>query len=301
MGAPSPERRAELMALLQKNPDRNPETGAPSGSTPAAPTTTSSVSTGKSNSPVADNRAAAQFGAGKVPSVNAPAPAESSKAKDFIDAVNAALPDMTHGGPIDVSRSPITGLPTPKVGESPAKPFLDAANQPLPDMTHGGPIDVSRSPITGLPTPKAGESPAKPFLDAANQPLPDMTHGGPIDVSRSPITGLPTPKVGESPAKPFLDAANQPLPDMTKGGPIDVSRSPITGLPTPKVGEAPKPVDMEAAKALFQHTHGSFDAKSKVDQAKMKGIMELMNKPEAAFMSPNQFAMQIYKNQKSRK
>ena len=209
------------MALLQKNPDRNPETGAPSGSTPTAPTTTSSVSTGKSNSPIADNRAAAQFGAGKVPSVNAPAPAEPSKAKDFIDAVNAAFPDMTHGGP--------------------------------------------------------------------------------IDVSRSPITGLPTPKAGESPAKPFLDATNQPLPDMTKGGPIDVSRSPITGLPTPKVGEAPKPVDMEAAKALFQHTHGSFDAKSKVDQAKMKGIMELMNKPEAAFMSPNQFAMQIYKNQKSRK
>jgi hypothetical protein len=286
MGAPSLERRAELMALLQKNPDRNPETGAPSGNTPAAPAaspmklvggrfgggfggittptsipSTSTVTTGNSKAPAADGRAAAQFGAGKVPSVNTPAPAESSKAKDFIDAVNAAFPDMTHGGPIDVRRSPITGLPTPKAGESPAKPFLDAANQPLPDMTHGGPIDVSRSPITGLPTPKAGESPAKPFLDAANQPLPDMTHGGPIDVSRSPITGLPTPKVKE----------------------------------------APKPIDMEAAKALFQRTHGSFDAKSKVDQAKMKGIMDLMNTPEAAFMSPNQFAMQIYKNQKPRK
>jgi hypothetical protein len=246
MGAPSLERRAELMALLQKNPDRNPETGAPSGNTPAAPAaspmklvggrfgggfggittptsipSTSTVTTGNSKAPAADGRAAAQFGAGKVPSVNTPAPAESSKAKDFIDAVNAAFPDMTHGGPIDVRRSPITGLPTPKAGESPAKPFLDAANQPLPDMTHGGPIDVSRSPITGLPTPK--------------------------------------------------------------------------------VKEAPKPIDMEAAKALFQRTHGSFDAKSKVDQAKMKGIMDLMNTPEAAFMSPNQFAMQIYKNQKPRK
>ena len=164
-------------------------------------------------------------------------------------------------------------------------------------MTKGGPIDASRSPITGLPSPKLGESPARPFLNAANQPLPDMTKGGPIDASRSPITGLPSPKLGESPARPFLNAANQPLPDMTKGGPIDASRSPITGLPSPKLGVGPSPEE------LFKVVHGKggFNPKSKTDQAKMKDIMSLMATPEGSSLSPKQFAMQIYKNQKPRK
>jgi len=184
------------------------------------------------------------------------------------------------------------------MGESPAKAFLDAVKQPVPDMTAGGPIDQSRSPVTGRPSPKMGESPAKAFLDAVKQPVPDMTEGGPIDPSRSPVTGMPNPKMGDSSAKAFLDAVKQPVPDMTEGGPIDPSRSPVTGRPSPKMESNAVNMDAAAALFKTVHGSGfdakSTVDRKKMDA--IVALMSTL--PPDTEMTPNQFAMKIYASQK---
>ena len=200
-----------------------------------------------------------------------------------------------------VSAADEASSPPPKNGTSSAKSFLDAVEQAVPDMTSGGPIDQSRSPITGRPSPKMGESSAKSFLDAAKQPAPDMTSGGPIDQSRSPITGRPSPKMGDSSAKPFLDAAKQPAPDMTSGGPIDQSRSPVTGRPSPKMGSTAIDMDAAAALFKTTHGSGfdakSTADKKKMDA--IVALMSTL--PPDTEMTPNQFAMKIYASQKRTK
>ncbi len=171
----------------------------------------------------------------------------------------------------------------------------------------------------------AAPAPKESFTDAVNRrmvtPTPmrlleeDVGKGlnpkGPIDVSRSPITGLPSPKLGVDNDRPLalkkipIDP-NKPLDDYYA---LDLALfeqdidSAIKQRDADRAAVPAPAVDMEAAKALFTRTHGKggFDPKSKMDQAKMKDILSLMGDPKAASLTPNQFAMQIYKNQKSRK
>ena len=116
----------------------------------------------------------------------------------------------------------------------------------------------------------------------------------------SPVTGAPSPRLGESPASPFLDTAKQQFPDLTQGGPIDMRVSPVTGAPSPRLGETPAPaVDADRAAMLFAKTHGSaFEPKSSVDKKKMAAIISLMGQEGSEALTPNQFALKIYRTTK---
>ena len=116
----------------------------------------------------------------------------------------------------------------------------------------------------------------------------------------SPVTGAPSPRLGESPARPFLDTAKQPSPDLTQRGPIDMRVSPVTGAPSPRLGETPAPaVDTDRAAMLFAKTHGSaFDPKSSMDKKKMAAITNLMGQEGSEALTPNQFALKIYRTTK---
>jgi len=150
-------------------------------------------------------------------------------------------------------------------------------------------------------SPKGSPAVEPTFMDAVNQRMqPDLTQGGPIDMRVSPVTGAPSPRLGEAPARPFLDTAKQPSPDLTQGGPIDMRVSPVTGAPSPRLGETPAPaVDADRAAMLFAKTHGStFDPKSSADKKKMASITSLMGQEGSEALTPNQFALKIYRTTK---
>ena len=110
--------------------------------------------------------------------------------------------------------------------------------------------------------------------------LPSVIAGG-----RSTDLGTPviSPFSVDKPTS-FTDAVEQPLPDMTSGEPVD---------------QKSKAVDTAAAAALFKTTHGSaFDPKSSMDKKKMAAITSLMSKAGSDKLTPNQFAMQIYRTTK---
>lgn len=76
-----------------------------------------------------------------------------------------------------------------------------------------------------------------------------------------------------------------PAPDITAGA--------------PKAIPVAEPMDNNRASALFARTHGTpFDPKSSMDRKKMAAITALMSKAGSDKLTPNQFAMQIYRNTK---
>lgn len=67
----------------------------------------------------------------------------------------------------------------------------------------------------------------------------------------------------------------------------------------PKAIPVAEPIDNNTALALFNHTHGSaFDPKSSMDKKKMAAITALMSKAGSDKLTPNQFALQIYRTTK---
>jgi hypothetical protein len=67
----------------------------------------------------------------------------------------------------------------------------------------------------------------------------------------------------------------------------------------PKAIPVAEPIDNNTALALFNNTHGSaFDPKSSMDKKKMAAITSLMSKAGSDKLTPNQFAMQIYRTTK---
>jgi hypothetical protein len=67
----------------------------------------------------------------------------------------------------------------------------------------------------------------------------------------------------------------------------------------PKAIPVAEPMDNNRALALFNNTHGSaFDPKSSMDKKKMAAITSLMSKAGSDKLTPNQFAMQIYRTTK---
>ena len=60
-----------------------------------------------------------------------------------------------------------------------------------------------------------------------------------------------------------------------------------------------EPVDMSKAEQLFKTTHGSgFDPKSSMDKRKMEEITGLLSKAGSDKLTPNQFALKIYRSHK---
>jgi len=58
-------------------------------------------------------------------------------------------------------------------------------------------------------------------------------------------------------------------------------------------------VDTDRAAALFAKTHGSaFDPKSSMDKKKMAAITNLMGQEGSEALTPNQFALKIYRTTK---
>ena len=110
-----------------------------------------------------------------------------------------------------------------------------------------------------------------------------------------------SPKGSPAVEPTFMDAVNQRVqPDLTQGGPIDMRVSPVTGAPSPRLGETPAPaVDADRAAMLFAKTHGSaFDPKSSADKKKMASITSLMGQEGSEALTPNQFALKIYRTTK---
>ena len=101
----------------------------------------------------------------------------------------------------------------------------------------------------------------------------------------------------------FTDAVEQPLPDKTttreSGGNQRSSMDRQMVAPVAPVAPVAEPVDNNRALALFNNTHGSaFDPKSSMDKKKMAAITSLMSKAGSDKLTPNQFAMQIYRTTK---
>jgi hypothetical protein len=69
--------------------------------------------------------------------------------------------------------------------------------------------------------------------------------------------------------------------------------------PIPKAIPVAEQPDFNRAAALFATTHGSaFDPKSAMDRKKMATITSLMGQPESQNLTPNQFAMKVYRSTK---
>lgn len=270
--------REELMARLSKNPNVNPETGVPTKNT----------------------------------------------ATPFLDAVNQRMTTptpmplregdmgkgMTAAGPIDQRRSPITGLPVSKLGATPSTGPMT--------MTGGSFGGGFGGIVTPTSVPNVDEVTGANF-SAGLSPVGNALKSSPVGGTARAATpmGNITSLDKSVPTNPYrvsaaggnevtganFSAGLSPVGNALKSSPVVDARVASAPMGNITTGIESPSVDMEAAKALFKRTHGrgGFDPKSKRDQAKMRDIVSLMSNPEAASLTPNQFAMQIYKSQKSRK
>ena len=70
-------------------------------------------------------------------------------------------------------------------------------------------------------------------------------------------------------------------------------------MSAPKAIPVAEPVDTDRAAMLFAKTHGSaFDPKSSMDKKKMAAITNLMGQEGSEALTPNQFALKIYRTTK---
>jgi len=140
--------------------------------------------------------------------------------------------------------------------------------------------------------------------------LPSVIAGGKsTDLGTPVISPFSVDKPKTKPTS-FTDAVEQSLPDMTAGGPDKTTTRESGGnqrssmdrqmvAPVAPVAPVAEPVDNNRALALFNNTHGSaFDPKSSMDKKKMAAITSLMSKAGSDKLTPNQFAMQIYRTTK---
>ena len=133
------------------------------------------------------------------------------------------------------------------------------------------------------------------------------TKGRIIDARVSPVTGLPSPRLGEDPMREIeganFKAGMSPRGKFLSAAPVGGERSASTpmGNVSTAIGEAveAEPVDMNRAATLFAKTHGGrFNPKSRVDRKKMAAITNLMAQKGSEKLTPNQFALTIYRTTK---
>jgi hypothetical protein len=261
--APPKRTREELMALYNKNPNVNPQTVAPASATPKG-------------SPAVEPKESFLDVVGQRMGTPTPMPLREGDM------------GMSAAGPIDQSRSPITGRPNPKItvneitganfsaGLSPVGNALK--NSPVVDSPR---VSTPIGNITGLDN------------SVSTNPYRVSAAGG------DEITGANF-SAGLSPVGNALK--NSPVVDSPR---VSTPIGNITGLDnsvstnsSPKLGEAPA-VDMDRAAALFVKTHGSaFEPKSSVDKKKMAAITNLMRQEGSEALTPNQFALKIYRTTK---
>jgi hypothetical protein len=265
----SPTRsREELMALLSKNPNVNPQTGAPAPATPKG-------------LPVA-------------------APEES-----FLDVV-----ERKAGAPVAPTRSPkLLDTSTPAKQAEMERFIRDApvvdnprASTPIGNIT-GLDNSVSTNPyrvsaagedeITGANF-SAGISPVGNALK--NSPVVDnpraSTPIGNITGLDNSVSTNPSPRLGEG----SVSSTSQRTPAEQKVADIYGFDVPLAA---PKAIPVAEPVDTDRAAMLFAKTHGSaFDPKSSMDKKKMAAIINLMGQEGSEALTPNQFALKIYRTTK---
>lgn len=94
-----------------------------------------------------------------------------------------------------------------------------------------------------------------------------------------------------APAAPAAPAVSRSAPEQ---------RSPMEQqMSAPKAIPVAEPVDTDRAAMLFAKTHGSaFDPKSSMDKKKMEAITSLMGQEGSEALTPNQFALKIYRTAK---
>jgi len=188
----------------------------------------------------------------------------------------------TKGRIIDARVSPVTGLPSPRLGEDPMRE-IEGANfkegmSPRGNFLSAAPVGDGRSASTpmGNVSTAMGGAVERPYR---------------ISAQDSEIEGANF-KAGMSPRGKFLSAA-----------PVGGERSASTpmGNVSTAIGEAveAEPVDMNRAATLFAKTHGGqFNPKSSVDQKKMAAITNLMAQKGSEKLTPNQFALLVYRTSK---
>ena len=221
----SPTRsREELMALLSKNPNVNPQTGAPASASPKG-------------SPAVE--------------------------PTFMDAVNQRI-----------------GTPAPAVDEIVGANF-SAGLAPVGNALKNSPVvDTPRvsTPIGNI-TGVDNSVPTNPYRVSAA--------GGDEIVGANFSAGL-SPVGNALKNSPVVDSPRESTPIGN-----------ITGLDN-SVTTAPAPaVDADRAAMLFAKTHGSaFEPKSSADRKKMAAITSLMGQEGSEALTPNQFALKIYRTTK---
>ena len=189
--------------------------------------------------------------------------------------------------------NPQTGAPAPK------ESFLDVANQRVGALID--PIDRSRSPnpkvtvdeITGANF-NAGIPPvgnALKYSPVVDNPRASTPIGNITGLDNSVSTNTP-PMLGRG----SVSSTSQRTPTEQKVADIYGFGSPPAA---PKSIPVAEPVDTDRAAMLFAKTHGSaFDPKSSADKKKMAAITNLMGQEGSEALTPNQFALKIYRTTK---
>ena len=141
------------------------------------------------------------------------------------------------------------------------------------------------------------------FVEAANRlikDMPDLESDPRIDRRVSPVTGAPSPRLGKAETNTSPESreagGNQRSPTERQMTSADAD---ITAG-APKATIIPEQADLtEKAIALFRHTHGGpFNPKSSMDKKKMAAIQGLLSQEGSDKLTPNQFALAIYRTTK---
>jgi hypothetical protein len=119
-------------------------------------------------------------------------------------------------------------------------------------------------------------------------------------VSAEELASLPAAFNSKEPSKaPVVPLRDTPTtPPVSRSAPDQ--RSPMEQqMSAPKAVPVAEPVDTDRAAMLFAKTHGSaFDPKSSMDKKKMAAITSLMGQEGSEALTPNQFALKIYRTTK---
>jgi hypothetical protein len=153
----------------------------------------------------------------------------------------------------------------------------------------------------------------EPLADSlAKDAVKGLDLSNPENLSRFDEWLKNAPKAEEAPVTPAVTQKGLDISTPDKQAIMDewiknstpaTSTSKVAATPaatTAKASESKaEPVDMSKAEQLFKTTHGSaFDPKSSMDKRKMEEITGLLSKAGSDKLTPNQFALKIYRSHK---
>ena len=137
------------------------------------------------------------------------------------------------------------------------------------------------------------------FYDQSGRP---MAGGSAAKTSKSEAKteGTPVARVAMGSGPMFYDQSGRPMAGGSAAKTIEPAPPADITAGAPKALIVPEQADLtEKAAALFRHTHGGpFDPKSSMDKKKMAAIQSLLSQEGSDKLTPNQFALRIYRTTK---